>query len=388
MAFKAVLAGLGAVLAAWLLWFGTDTHLQRACLELDTPYLPLCPNANADSDPIRKQELRARLHENPGDSAAWVTLAHFESGAPQQPLLRAVGVLAPSDPNSLKLRAKHALEQQQLPVATELLVKMTNHSIGGAEPPQILARLLTASEGVGLLRPYLVEGSRWLPRVLDSMVALKLPMESGLTLLGEAGAKGIAKPETVRSFIRSLKGAGQWADAYGLWLTQQRQPVPILFNGSFENKFQPDGFDWEITPVLPSRAGALVAQRGVAGRGQVLETQYTGRAVAVPVIRQHLFIAPGRYVLKGQYMGSKLRMEQGLAWAVRCTDGPKTLAGRSGALQDTAGAWDRFQFEFDVPPGCGVIASLQLETFAPFEAAAGFRGKASFDSFELQSVGM
>jgi hypothetical protein len=163
--------------------------------------------------------------------------------------------------------------------------------------------------------------------------------------------------------------------------------VPILFNAGFEQRFDADGFNWQVTPVPPSRAGALVAQRNMAGHGQVLEVQYTGRAVVTPVVRQYLFIPPGRYALQGQYMTSKLRMAQGLAWAVRCTDGAKILAGRSEALQDTAGIWQRFQFEFDVPPGCGVVASLQLETFAPFEAAAGFRGTASFDGFELRSVG-
>jgi hypothetical protein len=80
-------------------------------------------------------------------------------------------------------------------------------------------------------------------------------------------------------------------------------------------------------------------------------------------------------------------MEQGLAWAVRCADGARALAGRSEPLQDTAAVWRNFQFEFNVPAGCGTTASLQLETFAPFEAATGFTGKSSFDGFELRPLG-
>lgn len=384
MALKLALAGFGVVLAAWLLWFAAATHLKRECVVMDTPYLPLC--APAASDPSQS-ELHERLRGNPGDSSAWVSLASLDAEETREAMLRAIATLAPSDPNSLRLRARQALAQNRMPVATELLVTMTNHHMGGAEPPQLLARLLAGSEGDALLRPHLVAGSRWLPQVLASMAPLKLPLEAALPLLAEAAAKRIVPPETVQSYVRALKASGKWADAYGLWVSQQRQPAPLLFNGDFEKRFQPDGFDWEVTPAPPGRTGALVAQRNMAGHGQVLEIQYTGRSMPTPVIRQYLFLAPGRYAVQGQYMTSKLRMEQGLAWAVRCTDGTKTLAGRSEPLQDTAGAWHRFRFELDLPAACGMMASLQLETFAPFEATAGFRGKAAFDGLELRNLG-
>ncbi|MEO8654037.1 MAG: hypothetical protein ABI409_07935 [Ramlibacter sp.] len=386
MALKIVLAGLGATLAACLLWFGATTHLERACVVLDTPYLPLCPQALPDSDPGRQQDLRARLRNNPGDSGAWVALASLEPVESHEALLHAVAALAPSDPNSLRLRARQALTENKVELATDLLVKMTEHQLGGEEPPQLLARLLAGSEGMALLRPHLTAGSHWVSRVLGNLVALKLPLQAGLPLLAEAAAKGLVPPATTQAFVRSLKAGGQWADAYGLWVGQQRQPVPLLFNGGFAQRFQADGFDWEVTPVSPGRAGALVSQRNLSGHGPVLEVQYTGRAVAIPVIRQYLFIAPGRYVLKGQYMSAKLRMEQGLTWAVRCTGPTSALAGRSAPLKDSAAVWQTFQFEFNVTAACGMAASLQLETFAPFEAAAGFTGKASFDSFELRPV--
>jgi len=387
MAFQVLLAGLGTALAAWLLWFGVTTHLTRACLVLDTPYLPLCPTSAPEGEANRQQDLRERLRSNPGDSRAWVALAGLESGPSQQPLLAAIATLTPSDPNALRLRARDALAQNQMPLAVALLVKMTEHGIAGGEPPQILARLVADGTGAALVRPHLVAGSRWLPPVLASMAALKLPLEPAFPLLAEAAAKRIVTQETVQSFVRSLKAEGKWADAYGLWVAQQRQPVPLLFNGGFDQRFQADGFDWEVTPVPPSRAGATVAQRNVPGHGQVLEIQFTGRAIAIPVIRQYLFIPEGRYALQGRYMSSKLRMEQGLAWAVRCTGSTHALAGRSEPLQDTAAVWQLFQFEFKVPAQCGMTASLQLETFAPFEAAVGFRGRASFDGFELRRLG-
>ena len=159
-----MLAGLGTVVAAWLVWYGATTHLQRSCVLLDTPYLPLCPQALPDSDPRRSQQLRERLRANPGDSGAWVDLASLASDESQAELLHAVAVLAPSDPNSLRLRARQALAAHQMELATDLLVKMTEYHLGGEEPPQMLARLLSGSEGMALLRPHLTAGSHWVPK--------------------------------------------------------------------------------------------------------------------------------------------------------------------------------------------------------------------------------
>ncbi len=349
MALKIVLAGLGTALAAWLALVRRDHPPPAGMRAAGHPLPAAVPRRHCPSPtPVAGRNCARACGITPATPARgwpWPVWSPDES---QDALLRAVAALAPSDPNSLRLRARQALAENQMELATDLLVKMTEHHLGGEEPPQLLARLLAGSEGMALLRPHLNAGSHWVPQVLANLVALKLPLEAGIPLLAEAAAKGLVPPATVQSFVRSLKAAGNWADAYGLWVAQQRQPVPLLFNGGFDQRFQADGFDWEVTPVSPGRAGALVSQRNLSGHGPVLEIQYTGRAVAIPVIRQYLFIAPGRYVLKGQYMSSKLRMEQGLAWAVRCTDPTHALAGRSGPLQDTAAAWQNFQFEFNV----------------------------------------
>lgn len=380
---RGLLAAAGGALALWLLYLGVSAHYERACDVRDTPYLPLCTSGERDT--AAPQELRDHLARNPGDSTAWVSLAVIESGEAQRALLPAIAALAPSNRNGLRLRSSDALAQNQPELAIKLLVQMSEYGIGGA--PQILGRMIADGTGAALVRPYLVAGSNWLPSVLASMSALKLPLEPAFPLLAEAASQRIVPPDTVQAFVRSLKAERKWADAYGLWVAQQRQPVPVLFNGGFEQSFQRDGFDWEVTPQAPSRVGAVVTQPNVSGQGQVLEVRYTGRAVATPVIRQYLFLPPGRYTLHGRYMGSQLRSDEGLAWAVRCPgDGPGALAGRSQRLQDTKRLWKSFSFDIDVPRTCGLVASLQLETFAPFEAAAGIRGTAAFDAFELRRV--
>jgi hypothetical protein len=218
------------------------------------------------------------------------------------------------------------------------------------------------------------------------MNALKLPLEPVVPLMTEAANKGIVTPQVVLSTVRTLKHQGKWREAHTLWTAMQPKPAPLLFNGGFDEKIQAGGFDWETAPSPQGRAGALFLQRSIPDRGQVLEIQYTGRSVPTPIVRQFLFLAAGRYALNGQYMSSRLRMEQGLAWAVRCMDDEKVDAGRSEPMGDTADAWQNFGFEFEIPDDCGLVAGLQLETYAPFEAMAGFRGKVFFDALELRRL--
>ena len=379
------LAGTGA--AAALVWLSVTVHLERACVVLDTPYLPLCPETVSDAE--QRRALRARIAANPGDSGAWVELTHLEKGGTGKGLLRAAFTLAPTDPSVLMWRAGEALSSGQLPEAVELLVQLIEYR-GTGEAVQALAKIVASGEGAPLLRPHLARAGRWLPPVLASLAAMKLPLTSALPLVAEAWAQKAITRQTLQAYIHALKTDEKWADAYALWLTEQPGPTPLLYNGGFDQPFQPDGFDWEVTPALASRAGAVVSQRRRGDRGYILEIQFTGRQLAVPIIRQYVFAAPGSYVFRGKYLGSRLRTEQGLAWAVRCSsrNAATPLAGRSIGLQDTAGAWKRFQFSVVIASDCGSVVSVQLETLAPFEAATGMKGAAEFDAVEFVPQGL
>ena len=377
---------LGTVLAVGAVWLSANVHLERACFLTDTPYLPLCADEEHASIAQRQQRLRDYLSRNPGDSGAWVSLTNIETGPYEGALFHAASTLAPTEPNVMMWRAGKLLAANDLVGATALLVQIVEFRHRD-EAAQALARIVATREGTELLRPYLGTAGKWLPRVIANLAGLKLPLGSALTLMAEASAKGTVTQGTIQAYIKSLKSAGNWGDAYSLWLAQQRGPRPLLHNGSFEQRFELDSFDWEITPEQPSRAGAAIAQRSENGRGQVLDINFTGKPVPTPMIRHYVFLAPGNYVLRGQYMATKLRMEQGLAWTVQCSNrgASNATAGRSEGLLDTAGAWKSFEVRIRIPSDCGLVASLQLETFAPFEAATGFKGRAAFDALELRA---
>lgn len=324
---------------------------------------------------------------NPGDSQAYAGLGYFPENPARPHLVRAASLLAPNDPNVLTARAALALDQSRLADAAADLVQLVEyyHHLT-REPARTLARMIVQGHAA-LLQEHLKPGSHWLALVLATMVELRAPLAAASPLMARAVENGALPPDRTGNLIRILKSEGSWVDAYGLWLAQHRGRAAVLYNAGFDEPFESDGFDWEVTEERAGRAGASVATRSMPGRGQVLDLMFTGRSLPTPLVRQYVLLAPGRYRIAGQYMASKLRSDSGLAWAVLCSVGPAPQpAGKSTGLQDTDGQWRPFDFEVEVSDKCGPVASVQLETFAPYEATAGVRGRAYFDALSLQKL--
>jgi hypothetical protein len=367
-----------AALAVLVFWLAASAHLARTCTVMDTPYLPLCDAAPASSAESLAA-VRERIARNPGDSDAWTKLLVLQPG---EASLRGAALMAPNDPVVLRRRAANLLEKGDMPGAVALLVDMLRYRNAG-EAAVVLAQIAAAPEGPALLRPHLGKAKDWLPQVLAAMGPQKLPVSLALPLVAEAIAAGSLPVEAQRSYMRALKSGGYWLDAYGLWLAVHKQELPLLYNASFDEAFEPDGFDWEFPQVARSRAGSLMDQPTVARRGRVLEIEFTGRRLARPIAAQYVFAPPGSYRLRGDYMGSKLRSQEGLAWTVRCMNGSTAPLARSQPLLDTGGVWRNFEVLFTVTDACGPVVSLQLDVMADFEAATGVRGGMDFDNFSL-----
>lgn len=375
---RVLLVLAGGLVAALALWAAASTHLQRACTVRDTPYLPLCA-----PEPPGAEQLREQIRRNPGDALAWARLVRVETGPTQAAVLNAAATLAPNHVAVLPRRAARAFEQGDHAAGVEILLQLLRYR-SSPEAAHVLAQLLATPEGMELLRPHLGHADEWLPTVLAGSYALKIPPGLALPLVSEAVAQDKLPVTAIRRYMAVLKRGGYWLDAYGIWLVRHgRQLVPLLYNGGFDHGFEPDGFDWEFWPVPRSRAGALVELTPVARRGRVLEIEFTGRTFAAPILRQYVFAAPGTYALRGEYMGSRLRTEAGLAWTVVCSEGRKAAVGRSRPLGETGGVWQSFELEFTIPGDCGPVASVQLEPVASYEAVAGIKGRIAFDAFSL-----
>ncbi len=371
----------GVVAALALAWLSTAVNLRRACVVQDTPYLDLCPRRAWGSD-AHLATLRSRIAANPGDANAYAQLARADRSPDHARTLHAASRIAPSEPNVLVLQATAALERQDWPQAIEPLVDLVEYR--NVQPAAMaLARLIAGGQGA-LLQPHVKAGSQWLARVLAQMPQIPSALPTALPLIVHGLKLGALDPDAVREFVRQLKTAGAWTDAYSLWLALHGKPLPALYNGGFDEALQSGGFDWELTAGGPlNRTGAIVERNRAAERGGILEVRFTGRGLAVPLARQYLFLSEGRYRLRGEYQARQFRMERGLAWVVRCG---ANVAARSDMLGDTGGGWRAFVLEFPIPAACGAVASLQLETHDPAEAALGARGRMAFDAFSLEKM--
>lgn len=379
------LFALGACAAALLAWQSVRVNLGRACAVDDTPYLPLCPESTGKDQ--RLAALRSRIAANPGDSSAYVQLSMLDAPGPaSQQTVQAAARLAPVDPNVMARQAAGALDQGDWAAAITPLVALVQYRAND-QAALALARLIGGGKG-DLLAGHIAPGTRWFEQVLGQMARAQAPLSTALPLVARALATDALDRGAVLLYVGRLKHAGAWGDAYSLWLTLHGQPLPVLYNAGFDQPFLADGFDWEVPLQSPAnRAGAVIERTMIEKRGVILDIRFTGRAIQTPMVRQQLFLGEGRYRLQGDYQANQLRMEEGLAWTVRCTAAP-ALAGRSSSLANTGGAWKRFEFEFSVPPGCGLVASLQLETSTVAEAAAGTRGRMAFDALSLQRLGL
>lgn len=380
IAFGVAVAG---VIAA-LLWFAASAHLRYTCVVLDTPYLPLCADPATDPEELRS-ELRERIRHNPGDAWAWSAMVPAASDDAREDVLQVAAKVAPNHPTVLRWRAKSALEGGKLEEAVALLVQLLQHR-GSAEAARVLANIAVVPESQALLLPHLKESDRWLPRVVLAMQEQKLPPAGALPLVIEAARQNVLPASARRQYMQLLRRNGQLLDAYGLWVTLHKREVPLLYNGSFDQQFVADGFDWEFARVTRSRAGVVVEQQPIAKRGLVLSLDFTGRRFAVPILQQYVFVPPGAYRLEGHYMASKLRSEGGLAWMIACPGTRSILPVQSDGMRDSGGLWRPVEFEFTVPADCGPIARLQLEPFHKYEANAGIRGHVELDGFSLRRV--
>ena len=389
------LAVCGLVVALWLGWSAIEPNLQQACQWQQWPYLNRCPDLARQTEAQQVQALRAQINANPGDALSYAALATFSQlpqgipGLDSQAVLAAAGRLAPQNRHVLRLLANQAIERRQWPEAADALVRLSLLQ-GDAAATRALA-VMVAQSGhdkaqLAALVTQLKTDNRWLARVLASMPAAKLPVVQAMPLIQQSMALQRLQPELGQMLVRQLIAEGVWLDAYAIWLHLWQRPLGLLFNGSFEQDFVPDGFDWNLNGGNTYRAGARVMQPNMAERGRVLQVEFTGRTIAQPVLSQLLVLAPGQYQLSGNYRSGNLRSEGGLAWVFSCAADRRELS-RSAALGTSGGQWEKFDVALTLPPDCGLGVRLSLQTFAPYESTTGLRGEVQFDDLALHATG-
>jgi hypothetical protein len=384
---------LMAAAVAVAIWFGYVSYrvnLERSCLVDDWPKFEFCADV-MPVDPVRAVPiLRNRISRNPGDSSAYLTLALLAAkpgtlgGLNEAAVIQAARDLAGTQPKLLYLVADKAIQRQDWLQVVDVMVNLVEDRKDGLAA-QTLARVIGAGVADAALRDHLKQSSTWLAPTIGQMPAAGVPMLKAMPLIVQALPLGLVTPDLALDVIRSLKAGGAWNDAYALWARMLNRPVDLIYNGGFEEAFIRDGFDWELKDIAPTRAGVLVAQPQTDGHGRVLELDFTGKTIEMPIIRQVTLLS-GRYRFSGQFMSRKLRSSEGLTWIFSCVATAKEFA-RSAALSDTGGQWQSFSVELAVPSDCGPAVTVQLQTMATYEAVSGIKGLALFDNLKLSRQG-
>ncbi|QCB47776.1 hypothetical protein [Hydrogenophaga sp. PAMC20947] len=382
--------------ALWLGWKAWDVNITMSCWKDEWPHLPVCDDIMGRTPAEQVQRLQERLALNPGDSqalvalAAWARQPEAPPGLDGQALLAAAVRAAPQDARVLRIQANDAVSAQQWPQALDPLIRLSRYH-ADANATRLLAVLIAQAGNSEPLMAALMTAAKtdgaWLDRPLRAMPQEKLAVGSAmplvLALMAQRGEQRGLTPALGQFLIAQLKREDRWMEAHALWRHLWNRPLPLVFNGGFEQAFVRGGFDWEVADANDHRSGARVATVGRKERGQVLEVSFTGKAMKPPVLRQDLLLLPGRYVLSGRMQSTDLRSEQGLAWVLSCAKDGRELA-RSPALKTTGREWTTWQVSATMPFDCaGFGARLTLQTFAPYEAKTGLRGEALFDDLQL-----
>lgn len=340
------------------------------------------------------QRLRERIARNPGDAWAVSELARYADlpaeilGVDSERLLATAAQVAPRHALVQEQVARRALERSDWATAVPALVRLSRHH-GDQEATRTLARMLAAAQQdpglMAALRQALDADPRWFEAALRTLPSLKLPVAPALPLVVDLALAGELKAPVGLLVIRQLKAEGMWLDAHALWQRLWNRPVPLLFNGDFEQAFVRDGFDWVLADDNPQRSGVKAERIGQGERGQVMRMQFNGRPLRTPLLRQDMFVPAGQYRLEGEHRSLDLRSSGGLVWVLSCASGGRELA-RSEPLTPTGRDWKTTRLTVSVPADCPGV-SLSLVPQAAYEARTGLQGEVWLDNLRLLPVG-
>jgi hypothetical protein len=369
--------------------FGVHHHMDGLCASKEWPSKEFCGEEEI-APATELVQLSDKIRANPGDSNAWVSHVLRQSQSPDLRLtdypewVKYAAELAPQDRRIQGVLANEALRSEEWVTAVNWLIRMARDN-DDANAPVALARLMTHAPALQAMLDHVQPSeTKWIEMTLEAMRRIKQPIAQAMPIIVKALSTKSLSPVLAQRLLGQLKAEGHWLEAHAVWTAWLGQPAQFIFNGKFDRELTEGGFDWEIAPEAPSKAGALVDLMPQPGRGGVLQIEFTGKKFPTPLVRQVLVVLPGRYVFQGEFLASRLQSKEGLVWSWVCAADGREV-GRTSTLKDTTGKWQKFMFEIEIPSGCGSAVGLQLQTAVYSESLTGLKGVVMFDNFTLET---
>lgn len=263
--------------------------------------------------------------------------------------------LTPSDPTVRGLAAQFWLNADRWAEAG------VEWSSALAASPRLETRLFPLFLSLGenpptakVLETMALQPPVWWPRFLSYVAknAVQLDTVRSLFALTRAGGLIPERGER-RALIERLQNEQHWNEAYLEWLDslapEQRTPIGLLYNGSFDFPIEDAGFDWRR--VAPS--SIRIEQAPAAGLDGPYGLRVTFDHVAQRgrIVEQILLLTPGRYRLEGQVRVSRRRdAAADLRWELSCVNDTKTLAQTDSFTE--VEPWHDFNAVFEVAESC------------------------------------
>jgi hypothetical protein len=336
-----------------------------------------------------RSEFAARLDANPADVASLLALA-FRSRQDGQPAaagaqLAAARGIAPREQAVLGMQVGELAEQGRLDDAAQVLSQLTSSFDAHARTFPVFARLLEAQHPAFLALA--ARNPSWLGHfILDQCGRNADPRLLAPLLQARGRPAAGALPLERECVIERLRGAGEWAAAYQLWLNAlpaaRLANVGFVFNGSFEEPPSGSGFDWRPNRAPERESGHSVefAASRDAADGRVLRVAYNGKRQSSAAISEYLAAPPGRYRLQGRARIDAMNSARGVQWVVRCAGDGRQVAASERFLGSRG--WGEFAFDVDIPVACAGQV-LQLEAVGVEQGTTFLSGVAWFDDLVL-----
>lgn len=327
-----------------------------------------------------------RLSRAPLDGDAFADLAVAMRALPDQnAVLEMHEIASRRDPRDLRIRAwlvNHFLRVGAYPAALEHLDVILRLS------PEIRPTLTQMMAGwaddqsfAAALAAQLRHEPIWLNAMLTAFRHDVTSPGASAVFLALRDSGDLNEAQT-SYWLDALMSAGRWDEARRYWASglprDAGEPVPLVYNGSFEQPSSQQGFDWRTG----RQKGSYTEFEATEGSdGQAAHMVFSGRPVDLADIEQALAMAAGDYVLSMRLRAVALRSDQGLRWIVICHGQSRPIA-QGGAIEGTF-EWRPAQLTFSVPESGCPGQWLRLDNPAPQGSASSVSGDLWVDDVEL-----
>lgn len=198
---------------------------------------------------------------------------------------------------------------------------------------------------------------------------------------------GSAKVEERQTLLKSLIQAGEYEQAYFVWLdslTSTELPrVLNVYDGGFDLEPHDLFFDWTLRHYDNASIGVELRPGSATNRS--LKLNFFGYKGPFAGVSQYLRLAPGDYEFSYESMVLSLQATRGLTWRLRCVDQREVLLEGPEIVE--AAPWTPAHAQFKIPTQGCATQLLKLETKGQAVLDTALSGTIYFDDVAISPSG-